>query len=105
MLVALLALVSAGIFAAHILDAFRAGPHAVDFRQLTFGLGPDYAEIRRVTNDAIQTPALWQSLFDLNSGIRLLHVNGRFAPQAADQKRPLGREQRSSFDAMVFGSL
>jgi hypothetical protein len=32
MLVALLALVSAGIVAAHILDAFRTGPHAVDFR-------------------------------------------------------------------------
>jgi hypothetical protein len=25
-----LALVSAGIFAAHILEAFRTGPHAVD---------------------------------------------------------------------------
>ena len=32
MLVVLLVLVSAGSFAAHILDAFRAGPHAVDFR-------------------------------------------------------------------------
>ena len=32
MLVALLALVSAGIFTAHILDAFRAGLYAVDFR-------------------------------------------------------------------------
>ena len=29
-----------------------------------------------------------------------LSTDVRFAPQAADQKRPLGREQRSSFDAI-----
>jgi hypothetical protein len=71
----LLALVSAGIFAAHILDAFRTGPptRTPNSKRSTL-------RSRRSPTMPLQTPALWQSPFDLNSGACLLHVNDRFAP-------------------------
>ena len=81
MLAALLASVSSGIFAAHVRDAFRTGQHPA----VTFGLGPSCAEIQTITTDAIANAGTLQSPSDSNSGSRLLHVNGRFAPKAARQ--------------------
>jgi hypothetical protein len=54
MMVALLASVSAGIFAAHILDALHMG------RQRS-GIGASYVEIQMITTDALQTAKLPQS--------------------------------------------
>jgi bifunctional DNase/RNase len=81
MLVALLASVSAGIFAAHILDAFRTGQRAVDARPSHSASDRAALRSRRSPPISLQTPALLQSLYYSNSGSRLSHVNDRFAAQ------------------------
>jgi hypothetical protein len=78
MLVALLASVSAGIFAAHILDAFRTGQHAIDAWAVTFGLGPGCAEIQTITTDAIA-----------NAGTFAIAVRFKFRIPTVACQRPL----------------
>jgi hypothetical protein len=83
MLVALLASVSAGIFAAHILDAFRTGQHAVDAWPSHSASDRAALRSRRSPPTPLQTPAPLQLRYDSNFGVRLLHVNDRFAPEVA----------------------
>jgi hypothetical protein len=88
MLVALLASVSAGIFAAHILDALRTEQHAIDARPSHSASDRAALRSRQSPPMPLQTPALLQSPYDSNSGARLLQVNDRFAPPEAVALRP-----------------
>src|SRR6185295_17315921 len=90
MLVALLASVSAGIFAAHILDAFRTGQHAVDAWPSHSASDRAALRSRRSPPTPLQTPAPLQSRYDSNSGVRLLHVNDRFAARSGRSRVPFG---------------
>jgi len=90
MLVALLASVSAGIFAAHILDAFRTGQHAVDAWPSHSASDRAALRSRRSPPTPLQAPAPLQSRYDSNSGVRLLHVNDRFAARSGRSRVPFG---------------
>src|SRR5882672_3807753 len=81
MLVALLALVSAGIFATHILDAFRTGPHAVDFGPLRF----DQQTLQEV-------PAA-----KLGAAPRFLRTEAETSPRCSADREYLGRCRNRRF--------